>query len=474
MNQRAPYPILAVALASGLLAACATAPTPAPSPSPSTPAFITEPSPLERADALMQQAATAGEPESSQLRLRAAELYVVEGDANAAVRALRGVQTAQLPADLRVMPAILRAELALQQGHPLPALNILPVPAPEHGDAQNARIQSAYADGLFQIGDLPYAVEALVLREAFLREPDAIDENRAELWTRLLAAPLAPSMFERAEALDPTTRGWLELARLARSVWVDPTARQSAAADWRERFFGHPGADRYLTEAIGQAAQAVNPPARVALLLPQTGPYAAPGQAVRDGFIAAWMQAGGLGEILLYDTGQDDLFATVQAALAQSPDIIVGPLRRELVDELARMPTEGVPVLALNQASNAPSGSNRMYQFALSPEEEARQIADRGDPCLPWPSACRHVVALYSPLGPTTHLLGTSPAPFATFSSWTPAGTAIAKLPARWAPAHIFNRGAGMTLISSFLRRPAPPPVRSNHSCASISPVISP
>ena len=377
MNQRAPYPILAVALASGLLAACATAPTPAPSPGPSTPAFFTEPSPLERADALMQQAATAGEPESSQLRLRAAELYVVEGDANAAVRALRGVQAAQLPADLRVMPAILRAELALQQGHPLPALNILPVPATEHGDAQNARIQSAYADGLFQIGDLPYAVEALVLREAFLREPDAIDENRAELWTRLLAAPLAPSMFERAEALDPTTRGWLELARLARSVWVDPTARQSAAADWRERFFGHPGADHYLTEAIGQAAQAVNPPARVALLLPQTGPYAAPGQAVRDGFIAAWMQAGGLGEILLYDTGQDDLFATVQAALAQSPDIIVGPLRRELVDELARMPTEGVPVLALNQASNAPSGSNRMYQFALSPEEEARQIADR-------------------------------------------------------------------------------------------------
>ncbi|MBV61080.1 MAG: hypothetical protein CMH65_07240 [Nevskiales bacterium] len=377
MNQRAPYPIVPAALACGLLAACSSMPTPAPAPSAPAPLAVEERSPLERADALMQQASGAGPADSSRLRLQAAALYVELGETQAAVRALRGVQPEQLPAEQRVLPAILRAELALAQGHPLPALNILPAPSADFSNAQNARIQAAYAEGLFQIGDLPYAVEALVLREAFLPDAEAIQENQQQLWTRLLDAPLAPSMFERAEALDATTRGWLELARLARSVWVDDAARQTAAAGWREQYFGHPGAEGFLADAIGQAAQAVTPPTRVALLLPQTGPYAAPGQAVRDGFMAAWMQAGGVGEIQVYDTGQGELFGTVQAALAQSPDIIVGPLRRELVDELSRMSTDGVPVLALNQASQQAMSGTRMYQFALSPEEEARQIADR-------------------------------------------------------------------------------------------------
>ena len=325
----------------------------------------------------MQQASGAVEPRSSELRLQAAEQYIKAQDINAAVRALTGVNEQALSADQRVLPAILRAEMALQQGHPLPALNVLPPPAPGYRPEYNDRIQSAYAEGLFQIGDLPYAVEALVQREAYLTNREDIARNRAALWDRLMQAPLAPSMFERARALDSTTQGWLELARLARSVWADPDARRAAAADWRQTFFGHPAADQYLAEALGRAAESATPPARVALLLPQTGPFAVPGQAVRDGFMTAWMLGGGFGEVHVFDTGDGDVYAVLQAALAISPDIIVGPLRKEAVDTVASASTNGIPVLALNQGTDSARAIGRKYQFALSPEEEARQIADK-------------------------------------------------------------------------------------------------
>ncbi|WP_348674806.1 penicillin-binding protein activator [uncultured Abyssibacter sp.] len=375
MNLRAPYPICLAGLAALCLAACSTTPVPAPSPTVNAPAV--ELGPAERAARLMQQAAGAGVSQGSQLRLQAAELYVQAQDTGSAVRALTGVDTSALPAEQRVLPDILRAEIALQQGHPLPALNVLPPPSPTYRPQYNDRIQSAYAEGLFQIGDLPYAVEALVQREAYLTNPEDVTANREQLWDRLMQAPLAPAMFERAQALDPTTQGWLELARLARSVWSDPAARQNAAAQWREQHFGHPAADRYLGEAMGRAAETATPPARIALLLPQTGPYAAPGQAVRDGFMAAWMLGGGFGEVHVFDTGSGDVFATLQAALALSPDIIVGPLRKDAVDTVTNAVTGGVPVLALNQATDTGRAIGRKYQFALSPEEEARQIADK-------------------------------------------------------------------------------------------------
>ncbi len=114
---------------------------------------------------------------------------------------------------------------------------------------------------------MPEGVGALAQRERYRPNREDIARNRAALWDRLMQAPLAPSMFERARALDSTTQGWLELARLARSVWADPDARRAAAADWRQTFFGHPAADQYLAEALGRAAESATPPARVALLL---------------------------------------------------------------------------------------------------------------------------------------------------------------------------------------------------------------
>jgi outer membrane PBP1 activator LpoA protein len=57
--------------------------------------------------------------------------------------------------------------------------------------------------------------------------------------------------------------------------------------------------------------------------------------------------------------------------------VIVGPLTREEVTLAADVGTRGVPLLALNFLGTDRSAPAGMYQFALSPEEEARAVAQR-------------------------------------------------------------------------------------------------
>lgn len=380
------YGITSLLVAAGLTAGCANAPT---TPvEPVEPRVQTPPSATEQADALMRRAARTPPPNDSDLRLQAAELYLQDDAIDAAIRALAGVEPERLPARRAVMLDVLRARIALAQDLPLPALNILPTPDPAFGNVTNAEIQRLYAEALFRIGDVPYAVQAMVLRADYLNDAAAQAENRELLWAQLMAVPAAPGMFERTEELDTTTRGWLALARIARSVWSDPAARGDAVTDWRQRFFAHPAAAEFLPRALGRAAEAARPPMRVALLLPQTGAYAGPGTAVRDGFMAAWTESGAIGRIDVYDTASADPLGALQAALARRPDIIVGPLRKEAVDRIMAADTGDTPVLALNQGSRD-AGSGRYYQFALSPEEEARQVAD-----MAYDRGLRRVIAL--------------------------------------------------------------------------------
>src|SRR5690606_12307557 len=56
---------------------------------------------------------------------------------------------------------------------------------------------------------------------------------------------------------------------------------------------------------------------------------------------------------------------------------IVGPLQKALVDQLLDLGDLELPVLALNAVEGEQSSSGQVYQFALLPENEARQIAER-------------------------------------------------------------------------------------------------
>lgn len=119
---------------------------------------------------------------------------------------------------------------------------------------------------------------------------------------------------------------------------------------------------------------------RISLLVPLQGPYAAAGQAIRDGFIAAYYQTPQPGNnpltLRIIDTSQGDIVALYKQAVEQGANFIVGPLNKSEGAALVQAGVISVPTLLLNTLPIESAVTN-LYQFGLSPEDEAKQAADK-------------------------------------------------------------------------------------------------
>ncbi len=118
----------------------------------------------------------------------------------------------------------------------------------------------------------------------------------------------------------------------------------------------------------------------IALLLPLTGNYSLPAAAVRDGFMVAYYaRPRPRPDLLVYDTASNpnNVANLARQAIASGADILVGPLTKEAVAELARAHDINVPVLTLNYLEEGVVAPTGYFQFGLSPEDEARQVASR-------------------------------------------------------------------------------------------------
>lgn len=149
-----------------------------------------------------------------------------------------------------------------------------------------------------------------------------------------------------------------------------------------------------------KAARLAEAPARIALLLPTSGPLAKSAEAVRDGFFAAYFYR--LNKtyqpvIQVYDSGTHPAatLAAYRQAVTDGAEIVVGPLDRESVKALAHGGDElpgrsiTVPTLALNYVDGTLGGSlDQLYQFGLAPEDEARAAAERA-----WLEGRRNAIA---------------------------------------------------------------------------------
>ncbi len=119
--------------------------------------------------------------------------------------------------------------------------------------------------------------------------------------------------------------------------------------------------------------------AQIALLLPLTGKQGASAVAVRDGFLTAYYSqpAADRPALRIYDTSQMSVAAALSQATGDGAGLIVGPLTREEVAAAAAYAGPRPPLLTLNAVTGTPVAGNALYQYALSPEDEARAVARR-------------------------------------------------------------------------------------------------
>lgn len=137
--------------------------------------------------------------------------------------------------------------------------------------------------------------------------------------------------------------------------------------------------------AIPAAVPATKAPL-VALLVPLSGRQEALGVAVRDGFVAGLLAAPASRQfdVMLIDEARVSAAEAHRQALDAGARALVGPLLKESVQALAPLAAQltgtmpgQMPVLALNNLADSDPGAGGLWQFALAPEDEAREVAAR-------------------------------------------------------------------------------------------------
>jgi outer membrane PBP1 activator LpoA protein len=316
--------------------------------------------------------------ESDNYELLSAEQWAAAGNVAAAKQALAQVSP-QARTKLATPRALVSAEIAYAENDPARAireLDQIPVPtAPEQ--AQNyywIRGRSAFLTGHPIEG-----TRALVERERFLSDPAALRANRDELLTRVRTAAERGAPMKAPAKTDAIVAGWLDLGPVAVEVERNP-ARAAAALDaWKRQYPQHPANASVLATAQTQIAVATEYPDQIALLLPLSGRAEAFGVAVRDGFIAAYLQqnAASRPRLKIYDVAAESVANAYNRAVTEGAGFVVGPLFKDEVAAVAPVSGGRTPILALNFLGETVSPPKNFYQFALLPEDEARMVARR-------------------------------------------------------------------------------------------------
>ena len=263
----------------------------------------------------------------------------------------------------------IRLGLAIAAGQDREIERLLAILEPQ-GPEQARDAMELRARALSAVGDNAGAARVLMALVDATTDTETIGQFSAAIWRHLSQLPVLELRARAESAPTPFAREWWALAR---DFFAEVTNRGQAQQwqRWRFRHPDHPAA-RHPPEAL---ARVVRDPGHLALLVPVTGDFGAAGEAVRDGFLAAYLHAGGKSQrINVYDTHTMSVRAAYDQARRQGAEVIVGPLRREAVAAMSAIsPT--LPVIALNHLDAGTEPANDVVQFSLAIEDQATAIA---------------------------------------------------------------------------------------------------
>jgi len=139
--------------------------------------------------------------------------------------------------------------------------------------------------------------------------------------------------------------------------------------------------DEAVPPSYSTKSAAITPtaPRRIALLLPLQGDLGGAGKAIQAGFNDAYQKASIKPVIKIYDTSggnNNNIDALYDKAVGDGANYVVGPLDKTKVAALEHHQNINVITIALNNPDSS-SYNPDLYEFALSPTDEAKQIADK-------------------------------------------------------------------------------------------------
>lgn len=317
------------------------------------------------------------------LRLRAAAALARSEHLHQAKQLLEGTPVDPTDFFNQMVLRLTQAHIALGERQPAQVHTILTAPLPDATPAHYlAEYHDLRAEAYTMLGNRLETARALVQREKYLSDPALIKANQEDIWAAL--ATMTERALQQLRTAPPpdTLSGWMELVQIAKVYQLSPIRLKEQIMLWQQKYPGHPVAESILSALTQRKQEDVAYPDRIALLLPLSGKFANAGEALRDGFTAAYYtrRPNAQQRIRIYDVGEDTNKVTevYQRAIKDGAQFVVGPLDKDAVQKLAQQEDLPVPTLALNYLPEEDQTLHaNMYQFGLLPEEEARQVAER-------------------------------------------------------------------------------------------------
>ena len=281
---------------------------------------------------------------------------------------------------------ILLADIAVQQNQGRAALKLLSVNADTDTSAD---LRALFHDVKAQAWELSFnfinASEERIKLDSYLLDPLKRRHNIKLIWEDLnRVKPEVLRDLRGSRSL--TTSAWFELTLINQTMLFNPGLLEQSLASWIEQYPGHLATPTITNEIIALSEQAVLLPTHIALLLPLNGQYEKAAHAIRDGFLTAWYEENGTRPLInIYDANALNIQSVYRQALRDGADFVVGPLEKQAIDSLMKLEKLEVTTLALNHSDATKSellqtGSQqipKLIQFGLSPEDEAKQVAER-------------------------------------------------------------------------------------------------
>jgi outer membrane PBP1 activator LpoA protein len=328
---------------------------------------------------LYQRLALQPSPRQDILRLKVAQAFLKIPQDEQAKKSLDLVVAEKITSKQRNQLNLMYAQLELNSANAELALGHLKrvsVPSLSRSEKTQYYEMTAFAYAL--AGQIVNSVHARINLDLYLHlEQQKQTNNRAIL--ELLS--LTPEQTLQRQRQQPQTSivysGWLAL-EAARRTYPGGGERQQAFNGWANQYPGHPGQALIASGYFLVSGFKLADIGTIAVFLPESGPYSSYAAAIKAGFVAAYNRqehAGSRPDVRFYDTQQADISTIYRKAVADEAQLVIGPLNKKFIKELAERNDLSVPVMTLNYVEGL--AKSNLYQFALSPIDEVQQAVQQ-------------------------------------------------------------------------------------------------
>lgn len=304
-----------------------------------------------------------------------------------AKKIITALKQKQLNGEQNILKNIYTAQILLAEGSIDSAYKHLLAHPPGNMSASIlAQFYQTKATVLYSKGKFLTSAKDRLQLSSYLQTAQEINKNYQAIWQAL--SRLSYTQIEEYLRSDVgEIRSWLELALTKITAIHNKDNFSNLIEEWQQKYPNHPASHNISENIIDHFQTLTKLPLQIALLLPFNSIYNDAAVAIREGFMAAWYEQREYKPIIkIYETSVSNIVAVYQRAINEGADFVVGPLQKKVISKLVETHDTKVTTLLLNlyqgKRDIAAITSDALAlpvfrQFYISPEEKARQVAER-------------------------------------------------------------------------------------------------